>query len=998
MIGKLKIIAFVFLCLFLISTVSADELNNETEEFIIETNDIEMYYHDGSRFNAVVHDSENNPVSNENISFNLNDIDYSRTTNDKGQASLGINLNSGNYIITTTFNDISKNNTILIKSTIEGKDITKMYKNSTQYTAKFVDSNGEALKNTKVNFNINGVIYSRTCNEMGIAKLNINLPPETYILTAINPKTSEVISNTITVLSKIIENKDVLMYYRNSSKYSVTLLTDNGEKTGSKETVEFNINGVLYKRQTNIYGQANLNINLPPGEYIITADYKDCKVSNTIKILSILEASDIKMAYKDGTKFKANVFNGNGNHAKNQNVTFNINGVFYTRTSNEYGIASLNINLPEGEYIITSTYNGLGISNKIIITNNIIKKNTNKTNFTYEIAIPNSQNVTIPYAYEYPYYTIKSGPNGIVRLDKKQLIEIQIGKNYYSYTTGFAEEYAPGLATYKYYLIGFDNETVQVSRNLEDLKGNGIIIYNEYETLHIYYRNNCSSDFEQFGVYMDKGSMNSESIHFIQNGTEKAKINLQILSYDEFGVRYSLSKKYRCTIYDFDYKSYDEIMKGNSKDIRFTNTNESVEFSYFGHSIVGYLTEENIITKFTAPHCIDFEKTETITYGLSEKYKGDFDVLQSFTIITDKLTQNQMNKWINRESEYKANVGTESIYAMFITSLNTCYLSDSLADNLSDEYNVKWSRSNNTVILGGMNWNYIYQHILTPDMGRSIKGSNESDIINFRFANSLLISKIEQYSLEPIANDGNRNISSTFDEIFKSLALKNASVTYYNTTAFINDENHSNSTLIIDLKTGLVTPLTVSDNFAFKGSTITRDCGLCSIYTMMTNIMKYVNTAVVATTNQLKRITTSSHSTSKLAIDAIQISRGVIGIILGGGIAVGIGIIGTMTSIQKLGVYYVDNYVEDNDIHSYYDHVTFTRPGYFQDVKIYNIPKEDGSVDYVQVKINDDNTLDRENTVYISNGNTRTLSKEETYQYFTEEKWEPFSVPKKYWR
>ena len=162
--------------------------------------------------------------------------------------------------------------------------------------------------------------------------------------------------------------------------------------------------------------------------------------------------------------------------------------------------------------------------------------------------------------------------------------------------------------------------------------------------------------------------------------------------------------------------------------------------------------------------------------------------------------------------------------------------------------------------------------------------------------------------------------------------------------------------------------------------------------------MKYVNTAVVATTNQLKRITTSSHSTSKLAIDAIQISRGVIGIILGGGIAVGIGIIGTMTSIQKLGVYYVDNYVEDKDIHSYYDHVTFTRPGYFQDVKIYNIPKEDGSVDYVQVKINDDNTLDRENTVYISNGNTRTLSKEETYQYFTEEKWEPFSVPKKYWR
>lgn len=998
MIGKLKITAFIFLCLFLISTVSADELNDETEEYAIETNDIEMYYHDGSRFNAVVHDSANSPVSNENISFNLNNIDYSRTTDDKGQASIGINLDSGNYTITTTFNDISKNNTILIKSTIEGNNITKMFKNSTQYTAKFVDSNGEILKNTKVNFNINGVFYTRTCNDMGIAKLNINLLPGTYILTAINPKTTEEISNTITVLSKITENNDVLMYYRNSTKYHVTLLTDTGEKTGSKETVEFNINGVMYKRLTNMYGQANLNINLQPGEYIVTAFYNDCIVSNRIKVLSIMEASDIQMSYRDGTQFKVNVFDGNGNHAKNQNITFNINGVFYTRVTNQYGIASLNINLPQGEYIITSAYNGLGISNKITIKDSVIKKITNKTNFTYEIIIPNSQNVTIPYAYEYAHYTVKSGVDGIVRLDKNQLIDIQIGKKYYSFTTGSAEEYASGLETYRYYLLGFDNETDQSSLKLEDLKGNGIIIYKDYNDLHIYYRNNCSSDFEQFGVYMQKGFMNSERINFIQNGTEKAKINLQILSYDEFGLRYSLSKKYRCTIYDFDYKSYDEIMKGNSKSIRFTNTNESVEFSYFGHSIVGYLSEENIITKFTAPNCIDFEKTEIITYGLSEKYKGDFDVLQSFAIINDKLTQNHMNKWINREPQYKTNVGMESIYAMFITSLNTCYLSDCLADNQSGQYGIEWSRTNNTVILGGMNWNYIYQHILTPDMGRSIKGINESNIINFRFINSILLSKIEQLSLEPIANDGNRTVSSTFDDIFKSLASKNVSVTYYNETAFINDENQSNSTLVIDLKTGLVTPLTINDNFAFKGTTVSRDCGLCTISTMLTNIMDYANTLLVGATKQMNKLINKSHTTSKLGINGLQLSKGILTTIFGEGIAVGLGIIGTATMIQSMGVYYMDNYVDDKDHHSYYDHITFTRPGYLQDVKIYNIPKQDGSVDYVQVQIKEDNTLDRENAKYISNGNTRTLSKEETYEYFTEERWEPFSVPKKYWR
>lgn len=31
-----------------------------------------------------------------------------------------------------------------------------------------------------------------------------------------------------------------------------------------------------------------------------------------------------------------------------ENVTFNINGVFYTRTTNATGHVSLNINLPEG--------------------------------------------------------------------------------------------------------------------------------------------------------------------------------------------------------------------------------------------------------------------------------------------------------------------------------------------------------------------------------------------------------------------------------------------------------------------------------------------------------------------------------------------------------------------------------------------------------------------------------------------------------------------------
>ena len=53
--------------------------------------------------------------------------------------------------------------------------------------------------------------------------------------------------------------------------------------------------------------------------------------------------------------------------------------------------------------------------------------------------------------------------------------------------------------------------------------------------------------------------------------------------------------------------------------------------------------------------------------------------------------------------------------------------------------------------------------------------------------------------------------------------------------------------------------------------------------------------------------------------------------------------------------------------------------------------------DYIEVKINNDLTLDRNSAIYISNGKTKLLNKKETYQYFSEDYWTPFSMPTKYW-
>ncbi len=343
----------------------------EGPDYILTADDFEKYYGASAKDTAKLTDRKGNPIVNETISFTINNKTYNRKTNATGEVQFAVNLPAGEYEMIVNYNESSINTTVTVKTTVNGTDITKIFKNSTQYYATFLNSEGEYLpKGTNVQFNINGVLYTRSVISNGLARMNINLPQGEYIITAMNLVTGEVDSNTITVLPRIINNNDLVKYYRNNSQYIVQLVDDEGNPVGAGETVTFNINGVFYNRTTNSSGYAKLNINLPPGNYIITASYKDCLVSNKIEVKTVLYADNLTMTYRDGSVFYAHVVDGQGNPLPNANLTFNINGVFYYRTTNSSGIASLNINLPAGRYIITSSYNGLSVANTIVIKNN----------------------------------------------------------------------------------------------------------------------------------------------------------------------------------------------------------------------------------------------------------------------------------------------------------------------------------------------------------------------------------------------------------------------------------------------------------------------------------------------------------------------------------------------------------------------------------------------------------------------------------------------------
>ena len=344
-----------------------DDINNvtyskseDTREPVIYGEDLSMYYKNGSRYEVSIYQDGkliNSQNNDSKVIFNVNGVNYTKELVN-GKASIGINLNPGNYTITTFYHYTdglaTKTNNIEVLSTILANDVVKFFRNGTQYCAKFLDGCGSPLVNASVIFNINGVFYKKQTDDNGMAKLNINLRPDVYILTAMHPDALMYGSN-ITVLSTILAN-DVVKFFRNGTQYCAKFLDGCGSPLVNA-SVTFNINGVLYKKQTDYEGIARLNINLFPGKYILTAMHPDgLMYGYNITVLSTIHGDDIVKFFRNGTQYCAKFLDGCGSPLVNASVTFNINGVFYKKQTDDNGMARLNINLFPGEYILTAIH------------------------------------------------------------------------------------------------------------------------------------------------------------------------------------------------------------------------------------------------------------------------------------------------------------------------------------------------------------------------------------------------------------------------------------------------------------------------------------------------------------------------------------------------------------------------------------------------------------------------------------------------------------------
>ena len=327
--------------------------SSDTQEPIISSKDLSMYYGNGSRYEVSVYNNDGIIKYQDNakslVIFNINGMNYTKELVN-GKASIGINLNPGNYTITTFYpyadKITTKINNIEVLSTIQANDVVKFFRNGTQYYAKFLDGSGNPLVNGNVTFNINGVFYKKQTNASGIAKLNIALLPNEYILTAIHPSGLMYGSN-ITVLSTVF-GEDIVKFFRNGTQYYAKFLDDFGNPLVNGN-VTFNINGMLYEKQTDSEGIAKLNINLLPGEYILTAMHLNSEAkSNIIKVLTTISAEDISLIENKTGTLVIKTYDGAAN------VSVIIDGVKYIVKTNKEGIATLNLSLSKGDHAVFS--------------------------------------------------------------------------------------------------------------------------------------------------------------------------------------------------------------------------------------------------------------------------------------------------------------------------------------------------------------------------------------------------------------------------------------------------------------------------------------------------------------------------------------------------------------------------------------------------------------------------------------------------------------------
>ena len=359
-----------------------------------------------------------------NVIFNINKKNYTAKINNSKASQTITGLNVGNYTAKASYAGDKNLNSSSASTKVTVKKVTPtkiIYEDMTTgpvpksagrignyFCVKLVDEKNNPLAGVPIKIGFNGVIYNRTTESDGGARLQINLANEDLYTFAIcflgddNYQASFEVAkitvdkngekpsmkNKTSTATKVnatqqesrlktyinysnMDTKSVLKAEGRAGEYFVVKLLDNNKKALADVPIKIGFNGVIYNRTTNATGEARLQINLlKPTLYTFAIGYLgDTKYQAAFEVAKITVKAQTPKLTSSSKTFKASaktkslsatLVSERGTPISGQKVSFTVNGKTYTGKTNSKGVATVNISLnKKGTYACTVKFAGM---------------------------------------------------------------------------------------------------------------------------------------------------------------------------------------------------------------------------------------------------------------------------------------------------------------------------------------------------------------------------------------------------------------------------------------------------------------------------------------------------------------------------------------------------------------------------------------------------------------------------------------------------------------
>lgn len=330
------------------------------DEVKITADDLNKIYGESKNFTAYL-TIGNLPFENEKIIININGTDYTKITDSKGMVSLPVELSSGEYDVTASFDEISATSKITVAKA--ATDIYLAHVENSHDSVTVTASIFPTVNNGNISFDVNGKKYDGIIkNSKSYLRLD-GLECGNYTVGAIyngdknhNSSVSQNITFEITEYYINIYASNLTKYYKGTERFAVSVI-DNRNKPVSNEAIVIHIGNKNYRISTDDKGYASIKIDLAPKKYSVKVTCGDVSVIRKVIVKSIVTAKNInaKKSAKS-LKIKVSLKKVNNKYLKNQKITLKFNKKSYKLITNKKGAVTFTVN--------KKVYNKLKINKK----------------------------------------------------------------------------------------------------------------------------------------------------------------------------------------------------------------------------------------------------------------------------------------------------------------------------------------------------------------------------------------------------------------------------------------------------------------------------------------------------------------------------------------------------------------------------------------------------------------------------------------------------------